>query len=520
MHDIRAIRETPERFERAWSRRPGLDGKAIVAEILAVDADVRAAIQKKEAAEQARNAKSKEIGKAKAAKDEALAAKLMAEVAEAKSAIESAGKSESEATAKRDDMLARLPNLPMDDVPDGKDEHDNREVRKWGTPRNFNFKPKDHADLGEALKMMDFEAAARMSGARFVVLKGQLARLERALTAFMLDVQTREHGYTEHQVPLLVKPHAMFGTGQLPKFEDDLFQTRAPVNTELRANLASGPQALERYEAAQAAFGKLGAEYDEQMKQVNALSATSPVIAAQIGAGMEDNLAALVNDRAAAEAAVLDVARMYAGLVDYMAPERFLIPTAEVSLTNIVRESILDADQLPMRMTAATPCFRSEAGSAGRDTKGMIRMHQFIKVELVSITRPEDSDAELERMTNCAEEILRRLELPHRTVMLCAGDMGFGARKTYDIEVWLPSQDMYREISSCSTCGDFQARRMDARFRPEKGAKPEFVHTLNGSGLAVGRTLVAILENYQEEDGKVRVPRALAPYMGGLEVIG
>jgi seryl-tRNA synthetase len=427
MHDIRAIRETPDRFAKAWSRRPSIDGKAVVAEILALDAEVRKAILAKEQAEQARNAKSKDIGKAKASKDEALAARLMAEVAEAKATIESAGKAEADAVAKRDDMLARLPNLPADDVPDGADEHANKEVRRKGDPRKFNFQPKDHADLGEALGMMDFQAAARMSGARFVVLRGQLARLERALAAFMLDVQTGENGYVEHAPPLLVRDEGMYGTGQLPKFAEDSFRT----NTG-----------------------------------------------------------------------------------------HWLIPTSEVSLTNIVREQITEGSQLPMRMTAATPCFRSEAGSAGRDTRGMIRMHQFTKVELVSITTPEESENEHERMTRCAEGILERLELPYRTVMLCAGDMGFGARKTYDLEVWLPSQNTYREISSCSNCGDFQARRMDARFRRAQGDKPEFVHTLNGSGLAVGRTLVAILENYQEANGQIRVPTALVPYMGGLEVIG
>jgi seryl-tRNA synthetase len=427
MHDIRAIRDNPDRFAKAWSRRPSLDGKAVAAEILALDAEVRKHLLAKEQAEQARNAKSKEIGKAKASKDEALAAKLMAEVAEAKATIDSAGKAEADATARRDDMLARLPNLPADDVPDGADDRSNREIKHWGTPREFGFTPKDHADLGEALGMMDFEAAARMSGARFVVLRGQLARLERALAAFMLDIQTGENGYVEHAPPLLVRDEGMYGTGQLPKFAEDSF----------RANTG-----------------------------------------------------------------------------------HWLIPTSEVSLTNIVREQITDASQLPMRMTAATPCFRSEAGSAGRDTKGMIRMHQFIKVELVSITTPEESEKEHERMTRCAETILERLELPYRTVLLCAGDMGFGARKTYDLEVWLPSQNTYREISSCSNCGDFQARRMDARFRRGQGEKPEFVHTLNGSGLAVGRTLVAILENYQEANGQIRVPKALAPYMGGLEVIG
>jgi seryl-tRNA synthetase len=467
MHDIRAIRDNPAAFQQAWSRRSGgvhlLDGKPVTDAILALDAEVRKAITEKEQAEAARNAKSKEIGKAKASKDEALAQQLMAEVAAAKATIEEAGKREAKAIADRDDLLARLPNLPMDDVPDGADEHANKEVRKWGAPRAFNFKPKDHADLGEALKMMDFEAAARMSGARFVVLKSKLARLERALAAFMLDVQTGENGYSETSVPLLVRDHAMFGTGQLPKFKEDLFNASSVID---RALWEKGSE--------------LRAAHDDQSALM-----------------LLDGILEQLNNRL----------------------HWWLIPTAEVSLTNTVREQILDVAQLPMRLTAATPCFRSEAGSGGRDIKGMIRQHQFIKVELVSITKPEDSDDELERMTTCAQGILERLELPYRTVMLCTGDMGFGARKTYDIEVWLPSQDTYREISSCSTCGDFQARRMDARFRREAQAKPEFVHTLNGSGLAVGRTLVAVLENYQEADGSIRVPKALVPYMGGLEVI-
>jgi len=447
MHDIRAIRENPTAYAAALSRRPTVDGVSEIAAIMALDEKVRAAILRKQEAEQARNTKSKEIGKAKASKDEALAQSLMADVAAAKQTIEDAGKEEADATRERDDILARLPNVPLEDVPQGADEHGNVEVRRHGNPRKFSYAPKDHADIGEKLGLMDFEAATRMSGARFVVLKGQLARLERALTQFMLDIQTGENGYVEHAAPLLVRGHAMYGTGQLPKFEDDLFQT-----LEVLVSPAIGG----------------GAVSIEQPK----------------GSG------------------------------------HYLIPTAEVSLTNIYREQIVDGDILPVRMTAATPCFRSEAGSGGRDIKGMIRQHQFIKVELVSITKPEDSEAEHLRMTKCAEGILERLGLPYRTVLLCTGDMGFGARKTYDLEVWLPSQNTYREISSCSNCGDFQARRMDAKFRREQGAKPEFVHTLNGSGLAVGRTLVAILENYQREDGKVDVPQALRPYMGNLEVIG
>jgi seryl-tRNA synthetase len=447
MHDIRAIRENPTAYAAALSRRPTVDGGSEIAAIMALDEKVRAAILRKQEAEQARNAKSKEIGKAKASKDEALAQSLMADVAAAKQTIEDAGKDEADTTRERDDLLARLPNVPLEDVPQGADEHGNVEVRRHGNPRKFSYAPKDHADIGEKLGLMDFEAATRMSGARFVVLKGQLARLERALTQFMLDIQTGENGYVEHAAPLLVRGHAMYGTGQLPKFEDDLFQT---LEVLVAPAIGGGTVSI------------------EQPK----------------GSG------------------------------------HYLIPTAEVSLTNIYREQIVDGDILPVRMTAATPCFRSEAGSAGRDTKGMIRQHQFIKVELVSITKPEDSETEHLRMTKCAEGILERLGLPYRTVLLCTGDMGFGARKTYDLEVWLPSQNTYREISSCSNCGDFQARRMDAKFRREQGAKPEFMHTLNGSGLAVGRTLVAILENYQREDGKVDVPDALRPYMGGLEAIG
>jgi seryl-tRNA synthetase len=469
MHDIRAIRENPAAYAAALSRRPTVDGGSEIAAIMALDEKVRAAILRKQEAEQARNAKSKEIGKAKASKDEALVQSLMTDVAAAKQTIEDAGKDEADATRERDDLLARLPNVPLEDAPQGADEHGNVEVRRHGGPRKFNYAPKDHADIGEKLGLMDFEAATRMSGARFVVLKGQLARLERALTQFMLDIQTSENGYVEHAAPLLVKEQAMYGTGQLPKFEEDLFTT-------VQLNWERLERALASNETFESLFGTQSFDFAADARQ-------------KIANGM-------------------------------FSEKRYLIPTAEVSLTNIYREQIVDGDILPVRMTAATPCFRSEAGSAGRDTKGMIRQHQFIKVELVSITKPEDSEAEHLRMTKCAEGILERLGLPYRTVLLCTGDMGFGARKTYDLEVWLPSQNTYREISSCSNCGDFQARRMDAKFRREQGAKPEFVHTLNGSGLAVGRTLVAILENYQREDGKVDVPDALRPYIGGLEVIG
>ncbi|KCZ54653.1 seryl-tRNA synthetase [Hyphomonas beringensis] len=426
MFDIRAIRENPDAFRAAWNRKkPGLGDS--VDEILAHDTAVRTAVTDKQEAEKARNETSKLIGKAKASGDEAEFERLRKVVADAKETIEAAGEQEEAARKLLDDLLYGLPNIPLDEVPEGQDEDGNIEQSRWGEPKTYDFEVKDHADLGEALGMMDFETAAKMSGARFVLLSGKLARLERALAAFMLDVQTEEHGYTECSPPVLVKDQALVGTGQLPKFAEDLFKTTA---------------------------------------------------------------------------------------------DHYLIPTAEVPLTNIVRETIIEPGYLPRRFTAHTPCFRSEAGSAGRDTKGMIRLHQFNKVELVSVVaNQEEGLQELERMTGCAEEILKRLDLPFRRMLLCAGDMGAGARKTYDLEVWLPSQDTYREISSCSYCGDYQARRMNARYRPEAGAKPEFVHTLNGSGLAVGRTLVAILENYQNADGSITVPEALRGYMNGLEVI-
>jgi seryl-tRNA synthetase len=425
MFDLRAIRENPEAFRKAWNRRkPGL-GDA-VDDIHRHDAALRTALTDKQEAEKLRNETSKLIGKAKASGDEAEFERLRKVVADAKETIEACAEQEEAARAELNELLYGLPNLPLDDVPEGQDEETNVEQHRWGEPKHING-PKDHADLGEALGMMDFETAAKMSGARFVLLSGKLARLERAIAAFMLDIQTEEHGYTECSPPLLVRDQALVGTGQLPKFAEDLFKTTA---------------------------------------------------------------------------------------------DHWLIPTAEVSLTNIVRETIIEPGYLPRRFTAHTPCFRSEAGSAGRDTKGMIRLHQFNKVELVSVVANEEEGlAELERMTECAETVLKRLDLPFRRMLLCTGDMGAGARKTYDLEVWLPSQNTYREISSCSYCGDFQARRMDARYRPEPGAKPEFVHTLNGSGLAVGRTLVAVIENYQNEDGSITVPEALRSYMGGLEVI-
>jgi seryl-tRNA synthetase len=434
VHDIKAIRDNPAAFDEGLRRRGILgdgDGQFSSATILKLDEARRQHVTTLQEAQARRNAASKEIGAAKKAKDEATANALMAEVAALKDQLAAGEAKERELTAEVDALLAQIPNLPLDDVPLGKDEHDNKEVRRVGSPGAFAFQPKQHFELGEALGLMDFETAGKVSGARFVYLKGALARMERALAAFMLDIHTAEAkdgigGYTEVNPPLLVRDHAAYGTGNLPKFADDLFQTK---------------------------------------------------------------------------------------------DEFWLIPTAEVSLTNLVRESILDEDALPMRVTAATPCFRAEAGSAGRDVRGMIRQHQFTKVELVSITTPETSLAEHERMTRSAETILERLGLPYRTVLLCTGDMGFSAQKTYDIEVWLPGQNAYREISSCSVCGDFQARRMGARYRSKENKDVRFVHTLNGSGLAVGRTLIAVLENYQQADGSILVPEALRPYMGGLERI-
>jgi seryl-tRNA synthetase len=459
MHDIKSIRDNPTAFDAGLKRR-GLE--PLSSALLAIDERRRAAILASEQAHARRNAASKEIGDAKKMKDEARAAKLMAEVAELKTTmpeLELAAKSADEELNKE---LAAIPNLPLDEVPDGVDEHGNVQRAIFGKARNYGFAPKPHDDLGGALGFMDFAAAARLSGARFVVLKKGLARLERAIGQFMLDLHTNEHGYTEINPPLLVRNEVMFGTGQLPKFEDDQFW---------------------------AIKGELIAEAEK------------------------DHRPRVDGDRALTA---------HVDLVDQLKHDRLgLIPTAEVSLTNLVRESIVDDKELPMRLTALTPCFRAEAGAAGRDTRGMIRQHQFTKVELVSITTPETSKDEHERMLSCAEEVLKRLELHYRVMTLCAGDMGFSAQKTYDIEVWMPGQGdggAYREISSCSVCGDFQARRMDARYRGPDG-KPRFVHTLNGSGTAVGRALIAVMETYQQQDGSIAVPDVLQPYMSGLKVI-
>ncbi len=421
MHDIKFIRENPEDFDAALAKR-GVD--PVARNLLALDEQSRALKTELQNGQARRNEASKAIGQAKGQGDEETAQALMAEVAALKSKMPEVEEKEREISRRLLDILAALPNLPMDDVPPGADENDNVEVGRWGEPRTFDFTAREHSDIGPALGL-EFETASAMSGARFAFLRGQMARLQRAIGQYMLDQQTAKNGFQECAPPLLVRDEAVFGVGQLPKFADDMFQTT---------------------------------------------------------------------------------------------DGRWLIPTAEVSLTNSVREQILDEGNLPIRLTALTPCFRSEAGSAGKDTKGLIRQHQFEKVELVTIAHPDHSGEEHERMTAAAEHILQALELPYRKMLLCAGDMGAAARKTFDLEVWLPGQDTYREISSISNCGDFQARRMNTRFRPEGEEKgTRFVHTLNGSGLAVGRTLVAVLENYQQADGSVAIPSALLPYMGGIE---
>ncbi len=417
MHDIRAIRENPAAFDAALARR---GDAGVSSDILALDEARRAKIQEAEAAQAAQNKAAKEIGAAKAKGDNETFERLRAEVAEKKAQVAALQTEAKELDAKQTDMLARIANLPADDVPEGADENDNVEVNRWGTPAELDFDAKEHFEIAGVAQAMDFETAAKTSGARFVFLKGGVARIHRALAQFMVDTHVDENGLTEMQTPVLVRDEAMYGTDKLPKFGDDSYQTTNGW---------------------------------------------------------------------------------------------WLVPTSEVTLTYSVAGDVLEAAELPIRMTAHTQCFRSEAGSAGRDTSGMLRQHQFEKVEMVSITHPDESDAEQKRMLRCAEGILEKLSVPYRTVVLCTGDMGFGARRTFDIEAWLPGQNTYREISSVSTTGAFQARRMNARFRPEEGAKPEFVHTLNGSGLAVGRCLIAVLENGQQADGSVKLPEVLAPYL-------
>lgn len=423
MHDIKWIRENPEGFDAALQKR-GVAPQS--AHLIALDEQRRLHIAKVQEAQERRNAASKEIGKAMASKDMETAEKLKAEVGELKNFLSEAEEEERRLNQELTTALSTLPNIPLESVPLGQDENDNVEIRRVGSQKNFAFDPKEHFEIGENLGLMNFERAAKIAGSRFTVLTGALARLERALGQFMLDLHTTEHGYTEVMPPLMVRDEAMYGTGQLPKFTEDLFRTT---------------------------------------------------------------------------------------------DGRWLIPTSEVPLTNLVAQEILDGRTLPLRFTALTPCFRSEAGSAGRDTRGMLRQHQFLKVEMVSITNAENAIDEHERMTACAEEVLVRLDIPFRTVVLCTGDMGFGAQKTYDIEAWIPGQKTYREISSCSVCGDFQGRRMNARYRVEGEKNTRHVYTLNGSGVAVGRALIAVIENYQQEDGSIIVPDVLVPYMGGMTKI-
>ncbi len=516
MHDIRAIREDFEGWAKAMHRRSLSDEqRAQIASILALDVKARALQTQRQDAEAGRNTASKAIGAAKAKKDDAEAARLMEEVARLKGVIETASAEEETVAGALRGILESLPNTPAPDAPDGKDEEGNIEVRRWDpptrTPGQQLNRPQDHVAIGEALGMMDFEAAARMSGARFVALKGKLARLERALAAFMIDLQTETHGYQEVSPPLLVRDNALYGTGQLPKFEEDLFSTGGGALRIKQMLDAASDQFIGLSQRADTLVAVFTDAYDIAKAKGFETSWLGPLLEYS-----ESFLDVSIRQHEGFMAWHAKIDADLAGQVRH-----FLIPTAEVSLTNLYREQILAEADLatPIRMTADTPCFRSEAGSAGRDTRGMIRMHQFRKVEMVSICKPEDSDAEHERMTGCAEEVLKRLGLPFRTMALCTGDMGFSAKKTYDLEVWLPSQGKYREISSCSNCGDFQARRMDARFRRDGQKGTEFVHTLNGSGLAVGRTLVAVLENYQNADGSVTVPEALVPYMGGMTVI-
>ena len=482
MYDIRWIRENAEAFDKGLARR-GLE--PLSSSLLALDDERRTAIGKAQATQERRNALSKEIGKAMGAKDVALAEQLKAEVAalkDAQPALEAAEKAAKEAL---DQQLAAIPNMPFDDVPDGADEHDNVVLHVHGVkPEERGLlkgvnDPKQHFELGEALGQMDFETAAKLSGSRFVVLQNQIARLSRAIGQFMLDMHTEEHGYTEVMPPLMVRDDIMFGTAQLPKFRDDQFLVLGGAPPKLARN---------KYREHRR---KLRAIEEKAAKDTNPQLAQMRKIAVRLGAEVVQTQLA-------------------------QAGRHWLIPTAEVPLTNLVRESSVSEEELPRRYTALTPCFRAEAGSAGRDTRGMLRQHQFEKVELVSITMPEKSREEHERMLACAEAVLKKLDLHYRVMTLCTGDMGFASQKTWDIEAWLPGQKTYREISSCSVCGDFQARRMNARYKTRDGKGPFFVHTLNGSGTALGRALIAVMENYQNADGSITVPEVLLPYMRGL----
>jgi seryl-tRNA synthetase len=490
--DIKWIRDNQKVFVKGLTDR-GLDEPAATLNrILSLDEERRAAIQKLQEAQASANATSKAIGQAMQAKDQARAEALKKEVAGLKSIIRDGEADERKIDFELCYVLQRIPNIPAGDVPVGVDADANVELRKIGQPKKLAFKPKQHFELGEALGLMDFETAAKLSGARFVVLKGPLARLERALAQFMLDLHTSEHGYTEINPPLIVQEQTMVGTAQLPKFRKDQYPTLRWIADIDGSKLEMTAQGLRR--ASDSAM-PWSSEDEEAFQSIQRQGARPRQLYFWDSTG--------------------SLARMVWRFEVY----DWLIPTAEVPLTNLVREDIIDEGKLPMRVTAGTPCFRAEAGAAGKDTRGMIRQHQFSKVELVSITTPEQSAEEHERMTACAETVLKRLEIPYRVMALSTGDMGFAANKTYDLEVWLPGQGAYREISSCSNCGDFQARRMNARYKPKGAKETRFVHTLNGSGVAVGRALIAVLENYQEADGSIRIPEAIKPYMGGLAKI-
>jgi seryl-tRNA synthetase len=489
MFDLKWIRENPDAFDRSLVRR---GDQPLSEQVLNLDAQRRDAQTRLQEMQERRNAASKQIGAAMqdGRKDEA--EQLKAEVGEIKGQMDGVEAEEKQASDALNELLSGIPNILDDDVPDGADEDSNREVRIVGEVRELGFAPREHFEIGEALGLMDFETAAAMSGSRFVILKGALARMERALADFMLDIHTDEFGYTEISPPLLVRDDVLFGTGQLPKFADDLFRTSRIDYEALHEDVSD----------------KVIGWTNTELSKLDVSSMSKP----DYSKNLREHIAGVLQEVRRLENQALlsgDFEQSY-----------WLIPTAEVPLTNMVAGKILDAGELPFRVTAHTSCFRAEAGAAGRDTRGMLRQHQFYKVELVSVVAPDESDAELERMTGCAEEVLKRLGLPYRLVVLCSGDTGFGAAKTHDIEVWMPGQAMYREISSCSNTRGFQARRMNARYRPAgEGQGPEHVHTLNGSGVAIGRALIAILENFQNEDGSVTVPEALRPYMAGLEVI-
>jgi seryl-tRNA synthetase len=514
MHDIRFIRDNPDAFDKALARR-GLPPQA--QHLIALDEQRRAKILALETAQARRNAASKEIGEAKKNKDEEKAKGLLSEVAALKESIPAMEAEEKKVSKGLDDALAEIPNLPLDEVPDGKDEKDNVERHRFGAKRDCAFAPKQHFELGEALGQMDFETAAKLSGARFVVLRKGLARLDRALGQFMLDVHTSEpHNYTEVAPPLLVSSGAMYGTAQLPKFEDDQY-----YSTSVRPRMPSS-SALDSLGDTGRQFTKVAGQNFSTENEL--LSAIDKLPVSKLRKASWDDIRDFVRRTVEMEQGlktdletIVDAIKEHYSTI--LADRLWLIPTAEVPLTNLVRESIVDETQLPMRLTALTPCFRAEAGAAGKDTRGMIRQHQFTKVELVSITTPEQSKDEHERMLACAEEVLKKLDLHYRVMILSTGDMGFASQKTYDIEVWLPGQNMYREISSCSICGEFQAWRMNARYRTKEGRAVRHVHTLNGSGVAVGRALIAVMETYQQADGSIAVPDALQVYMGGMKKI-